>query len=324
MPRGAGTRSLSILRESAIMESMIEKILFTAYLMMVQTLGQGIEVRPMVVTPQLPTLVAEHEETATGVVEDAVPDYMLYQAVRDDIAQYQYGDWSYRLSLQNEIWSKDYIANCGINFTGLKIACIGDSLTEGIGGEKSYPEVIAELLPGATVLNYGIGGSTIGSGYSGSSAPMVDRYTEIPRDVDVIVVCGGVNDSFVVDYETFGETGESYSAEVAELLKGLLRDYPHAKIFCLIPMAVRAFDDVKAQNPNLLTQQVFRREIILRSLAYNIEVIDLYNTNVLNPYDETVRAEFFYDGTHLSTRGYEIMGSIVAVRIAIWANNTGW
>ena len=132
MPRGAGTRSLSILRESAIMESMIEKILFTAYLMMVQTLGQGIEVRPMVVTPQLPTLVAEHEETATGVVEDAVPDYMLYQAVRDDIAQYQYGDWSYRLSLQNEIWSKDYIANCGINFTGLKIACIGDSLTEGI------------------------------------------------------------------------------------------------------------------------------------------------------------------------------------------------
>src|SRR5690606_33169468 len=48
------------------------------------------------------------------------------------------------------------------NDSALKVACVGNSITEGAGLTKTYPDVLQELLGDSyEVRNYGIGGRTL-------------------------------------------------------------------------------------------------------------------------------------------------------------------
>ena len=71
----------------------------------------------------------------------------------------------------------------------MKIAFIGDSITEGFPG-VSYVNILKTLLPKSTLLNYGLGGDTVSSLYR--------RVKEIQfdKDIDVVVLFVGVNDVF--------------------------------------------------------------------------------------------------------------------------------
>jgi lysophospholipase L1-like esterase len=71
----------------------------------------------------------------------------------------------------------------------MRIAFVGDSLTEGWPGEP-YLEVLAQLVPGDELLNHGRAGDTI---------PAVDARLRVAglERVDLAFVWAGVNDAFI-------------------------------------------------------------------------------------------------------------------------------
>ncbi len=72
----------------------------------------------------------------------------------------------------------------------MKIACYGDSLTEGLPG-VSYVDMLRKALPEHTILNYGKGGATVRSLYRRLAAQKSLDST------DLAFVWVGVNDTFV-------------------------------------------------------------------------------------------------------------------------------
>lgn len=237
-----------------------------------------------------------------------------------DIAQ-PYGA-SYAKTMDITGFSNHVVETYYSDLSELRVACIGDSLTSGVG-QGNYPDMMKPMLGTEHIYNCGVGGSSIcGVGH----APMSNRYWEIPEDTDVIVVCGGLNDSFEVTEEKFGEVGtiNTFCGDVDRLLKGLQDGYPDAKIFFYIPPPSYEFDSLKAKNPALLTQERFRAEILRQCKSLGIDVIDAYSLNFLNPFDEQVRMSLYRDHTHPNGTGLQLMACFIAARIVLWAQETGF
>ena len=96
----------------------------------------------------------------------------------------------------------------------IKVACVGNSITEGAGLTKTYPDVLQELLGEAyEVRNYGIGGRTL---LRKGDLPFWNelKYGEVlDWKPDVVIIMLGTNDTkphnwqykeeFVKDYVDF-------------------------------------------------------------------------------------------------------------------------
>ncbi|MDE7257727.1 MAG: hypothetical protein K2N77_00590, partial [Lachnospiraceae bacterium] len=173
-----------------------------------------------------------------------------------------------------------------------------------------------ELLGAEEVYNLGIGGSSIGRYWSD---PYVDRYQEIPEDVDVIIVMGGTNDGFCVSDKEFGNLEErayrTFCGDLDELMRGLRENYPDAEIFFVTPLPNILQDYLMNERDYLLPQQDFVDVIRILAQEYDYEVIDLYNSNILDSHDANVVAEYIPDGVHGSHAGYQVMAEHFAAEI---------
>lgn len=246
---------------------------------------------------------------ATGTVQENIDTNQPYGA-------------SYAQTTQITAFSNHVLEQYRTDLSELRVACIGDSLTSGVG-QGNYPDMMKPLLGTLHIQNCGVGGSSI---CATGHRPMADRYREIPEDSDVIVVCGGINDSFEVTESRFGEAGtaQTFCGDLNRLLTGLQTDYPDAKIFFYIPPPSYEFTRVKQNNPALLTQERFRAEILRQCNSLGIDVIDAYSLNFMNPFDEQVRQLLYRDHTHPNMTGNQLMAGFIAARIMLWAQETGF
>ena len=119
-----------------------------------------------------------------------------------------------------------------VDFSEISIACLGDSITEAANlsdmenyQQYSYPTKLKDLLGAESVVNLGIGGSSIGRYWDQA---FVDRYQEIPEDTDLILVMGGTNDGFCLSENELGTMEErkerTYIGDLDELMRSLKRD----------------------------------------------------------------------------------------------------
>ena len=230
---------------------------------------------------------------------------------------------SYQETLEVNQSDRERIAENKYDFSGLKIACLGDSITAAANLENeegyqqySYPARLKELLGAEEVYNLGIGGSSIGRYWSD---PYVDRYQEIPEDVDVIIIMGGTNDGFCVSDKEFGNLEErdyrTFCGDLDELMRGLRGNYPDAEIFFVTPLPNILQDYLMNERDYLLPQQQFADVILTLAREYDYEVIDLYNSNILDSHDANVVAEYIPDGVHGSHAGYQVMAEHFAAEI---------
>lgn len=230
---------------------------------------------------------------------------------------------SYEETLEVNQADRERIAENRRDFSGLKIACLGDSITaaanlEGEEGyeQYSYPSRLKELLGAGEVYNLGIGGSTIGRYWSDA---YVDRYQEIPEDADIIIVMGGTNDGFCVSDKEFGSLEErafrTFCGDLDELMGGLRENYPDAEIFFVTPLPNILQDYLMSERDYLLPQQRFVDVILTLADEYDYEVIDLYNSNILDSHDANVVADYIPDGVHGNKDGYQIMAEHFAAKI---------
>lgn len=230
---------------------------------------------------------------------------------------------SYEETIRQNSLDKEIISTNTIDFSEIKIACLGDSITEGtnLSGEENYEEMtypyrLGQLLQAETVVNLGIGGSSIGRYWSD---PFVERYREIPEDTDLIIVMGGTNDGFCVSEHELGTLDErkekTFAGDLDALLKGLKEDYPDAVIVLVTPLPNVLHDMLRKEREYLLPQWALVS--IMKSLAaeYEVPVIDLYNANLLDTHDAAVIYNFMPDGLHGNGAGYEILAEHVAAEI---------
>ena len=226
---------------------------------------------------------------------------------------------------------RERIAEKRQDFSGLKIACLGDSITAGsnLDGEEnyqqySYPAKLKELLGAEEVYNLGIGGSSIGRYWADA---YVDRYQEIPADTDIIIVMGGTNDGFCVSDKEFGSLEErayrTFCGDLDELMGGLSEKYPNAEIFFATPLPNVLQDYLMKERDYLLPQQRFVDVMLTLADEHDYEVIDLYNSNILDSHDANVVADYMPDGVHGNHEGYQIMAEHFAARIIEHYDETG-
>ena len=215
---------------------------------------------------------------------------------------------------------RNIIVNNSINFSDMKIACLGDSITSGSNMDNldnyqqySYPSILKNILNVKEVYNLGIGGSSYGRYWDKA---FVDRYKEIPQDANIILVMGGTNDGFAASQKEMGSLSEkkprTFYGDVDELMRGLKENYPAAKIIFATPLPNVLHDYLRNQRDYLLPQSAFAQAIKELAAQYDIDVIDLYNSNILDTHDAQIISSYMPDGVHGNPAGYQILAEHMA------------
>lgn len=222
---------------------------------------------------------------------------------------------------RERIYDRQVLDRQPYDFSEVTIACIGDSITEGVNGSTghadglTYPEVIKEALHAKEVYNLGIGGSTIGDYWA---AAMVNRYMEIPQDTDIIIVYGGINDVFSGTGETIGNltalTDDTFCGDLDTLLEGIRINYPTSWLILVTPMDTVTIEEVRALNPQMKPIEEYVDAMITLAQKYDVDVIDLFHSNFMNSYDPEVFSTYV-PGCHPTDEGYRILGEHIAKEV---------
>ena len=104
---------------------------------------------------------------------------------------------------------------------------------------------------------------------------------------------------------------------------GLSEKYPNAEIFFATPLPNVLQDYLMKERDYLLPQQRFVDVMLTLADEHDYEVIDLYNSNILDSHDANVVADYMPDGVHGNHEGYQIMAEHFAARIIEHYDETG-
>lgn len=199
----------------------------------------------------------------------------------------------------------------------MKIAFLGDSITEGAGAEsvdKRYSTVLCKAIS-ATELNYGIGGTRIArqkkpfNDFSAYDYCFIDRAKAMDEDADFVFMFGGTNDYGHGDAE-FGlenDTDEyTYTGAVNSLTNILIEKYGKEKICYVLPIP-RFNEDVPCSARYIpgLPLCAYREVIRKKAEEVGIDVLDLSDVITLPTTDQG--DEFTADGLHPNTYGHALI-----------------
>jgi acyl-CoA thioesterase I len=187
----------------------------------------------------------------------------------------------------------------------VKVACIGDSITEGAGiywqSKSSYPVQLDSILgPGYTVLNCGQGGANM-SKKSDLPYWTCNEFSNVfAFEPDVIVIKLGTNDSKPQNWNE-----ENFTKDFQSMLDTLKTIPTHPKIYICLP--VPAYNHAWGINDSVIRAGVIPA---IKKVAQtnNSTVIDLYQ-----PLSNHV--EFFPDSIHPNEAGAMTIAEVIAKNI---------
>ncbi len=208
-----------------------------------------------------------------------------------------------------------------IKWKGRTAAFLGDSITAGMNTSegKGYWDYLGEILGLKESIAYGVAGSCISatSDMGTSIAPFCERYKDIKRDADLIVIFGGTND---YGYNTpLGDendkTDVSFYGALYEMLTGLKAEHPKAVIVFMTPLHRVEFGGLsvdKQKNDAGYTLYHYIDAIKKQCENLEIPVIDTNTVYGLNPTDKFVKDNYLTDGLHPNEDGHKILAERIA------------
>lgn len=270
-----------------------------------------------------PDVSGNMEMSASGNGLDNMSDSEILSVSGNTLADKRKIRGSYMETLMQNDTDQSVIESGSYDFSDISIACLGDSITQASNLENmedyqqyAYPAKLKEILGAESVTNLGIGGSSIGRYWENA---FVDRYKEIPKDTDLIIVMGGTNDGFCLTQEELGTVKErkpnTFIGDLDELMRGLKADYPDATIVFATPLPNVLHDMLKKERDYLLPQIILVNAIKYLAKEYEIPVIDLYNSNMLDTHDAAVIYNYMPDGVHCNPDGYTILAEHFAAEL---------
>ena len=208
---------------------------------------------------------------------------------------------------------------CGDPLQDKKIAFLGDSITAGSGGTLTpdgsglgYTDFIAKYTS-AKIINLGIGGAPFDG--SNNDDALVNRYKDIPKDTDIIVLFGGINDLFA-GAEHFGSPDElkegTYCGDLYKTFQQIDKRHPDAEVYIVITYPnkmeqYQQYTDDKWQDYADVQIQLAHK--------FDFRIINLYEEGFLDSNDSKVRNAFFKDDIHPDDLGSEILGRHILVHL---------
>lgn len=184
----------------------------------------------------------------------------------------------------------------------IKIACLGDSITEGAGvrwqSKDSYPAVLDSILGKKyTVLNSGKSGATLLKKGDKPIWTFKEFYNVFAFNPDIILIKLGTNDSKTANWNS-----QNYKNDCQALIDTLRTIKKHPKIILCLP--VPAFKNAWTINDSIIKNGVIP-DLKFIALKNKLESIDLYTA--LSDYKE-----YFPDGIHPNEKGTRIIAKAIA------------
>lgn len=208
------------------------------------------------------------------------------------------------------------------NFANKKVAFLGDSITLGLGGTPigqdkyfGYDEYLEGMLNIGEIIGEGSGGSTIGR-YNEDSCFQSRLKDEIPKDVDIIICMGGVND-YIDGAGHFGDMEhlnykDTYCGSVDTLYYTLKNSYKDADVFIVTPYRMKMEEEGTAKGIEFADYIQVQREL---AEYYRLPVFDVYNSGILNTTNPELASAFSADSIHLNDAGYEILAKQIGAEL---------
>lgn len=204
----------------------------------------------------------------------------------------------------------------------MKIAFLGDSITEGVGAslyEKCYVKQVEHKLQCET-LNYGVSGTRIArqSKVNKDFPCMFDwdfqhRAQIMSPDVDKVFVFGGTNDFGHGDAPMGDKNSRdayTFYGGLRNLVETLLAKY-NREIICFILPLHRLDEELNGRR--LIDYVAAIKEIVTE---YGIACLDLYNNGLSKPYNEEDDT-YFTDGLHPNDLGHSIIADKICEYLGV-------
>ncbi|MBQ3134369.1 MAG: SGNH/GDSL hydrolase family protein [Oscillospiraceae bacterium] len=204
---------------------------------------------------------------------------------------------------------------------GAKINFLGDSITEGYGVSNPEKLVWHQLIKRdhglAQANNYGVSGTRIARRTQPYlPTPVYDvtfemRAEIMSRDVDAVVVFGGVNDfghgdAHFGDVNSDSEDIYTFCGALNSLISKLKRDFPKAELVFLTSLHYICENEPDQPDGKLLVDYVEAIRTICAKRE--VKIIDLF---AINPLDCT-DASLVPDGLHPNDAGHAVMAKVIA------------
>ncbi len=209
-----------------------------------------------------------------------------------------------------------------MNLKGLKIAFLGDSITEGVGTtspEKIYLNVLKEEAGLSCALNYGISGTRFARQISlvtEEDKELDDnsfslRFETMDDDADAVVVFGGTNDFGHGDAPMgcFDDrTPYTFYGACHYLFSGLIKKYLGKPIVVMTPL--HRCEEARVPRPGSC-RKLIEYVNVIREVAeyYSLPVLDLYASSGIQPAIDEVKELYMPDGLHPSDNGNKVIAS---------------
>lgn len=182
----------------------------------------------------------------------------------------------------------------------IKVACIGDSITNGGGKDQSsfYPTQLDSILgEGYQVLNFGESGATMQTDGNKPFWHQKDFHNVFAYTPDIAVIMLGTNDT-----KTKNWNADSYERDYQLMIDTLNTMDSKPQIYLCFPPP--AFRNSYTINDSTIRAGVI--PIVERIAKRNsIQIIDVYNGMI-------ERSDLFPDGIHPNEKGIKNMAEIIA------------
>lgn len=239
---------------------------------------------------------------------------------------------SYDKTLKINELDKKILATAGCVFPNAKINFIGDSITEGVGGnldaegrQISYVNYVQEALQFGEVCNNGYAGAMI-SGYNNNDEMAIGVHEGVfVRDSEITVFYVGLND-FLADVEVKnfgvpdnGTTG-GYCGQLQKIINPLKTNYPNTLFFFVTayqtPETSSTKEYINFNGVPTLNDYMEQLRILARQNGY--PVIDLYSIGLMDMHDAVTAENLLADSIHPNDAGYRILGEHIAAEILLY------
>ena len=107
----------------------------------------------------------------------------------------------------------------------------------------------------------------------------------------------------------------TFIGDLDELMRGLKENYPDAQIIFITPLPNVLHDMLRKERDYLLPQTMIANAMKELGDEYEIPVIDLYNSNVLDSHDAAVVYNYMPDGVHCNPEGYQVLAEKIAAEL---------
>ncbi len=190
-----------------------------------------------------------------------------------------------------------------------KIACLGDSITEGIEDVTfNYVHYLAEMS-GAEVLNFGVSATRIATrlipyeieSWNDSFLNRADRMT---GEYDIIIIFGGTNDYARQNPTPLGDISSTdehtFYGALKILYDKIIKAHPETTVVAVTPIHRAKEKDYGLEGLQLLDYVNAVKEV---ASWYSIPVIDLWNTAGIQAQNKEVMDVYLRDGLHPTQKG---------------------